>query len=111
MIVLEVNSFLRNKICFESFGGVKCHRYLSVIAPKLVSVSMILFTVWTYLNFIWNVNDNFLEALFSMQTATAFVMVTTLHASFLINRANFYLLFEDMQTIVNDSTYEPCVLN
>lgn len=111
MIVLEVSKTFQNLIGLESFGAGKFHKYLRIIAPKLVSVPTFLLTLWTTLNFIWNVNDNIVVALFSMQAASGFFTMSTLHASFLINHAHFYSLFDDLQAIVNDSTYESFVLN
>lgn len=110
MIVLEVSKIFQNLIGLESFGGGKYHKYFNIIAPSLVSVPTFLLTLWTTLNFIWNVKENILVALSSMQSASGFFMMTSLHWSLLINRAYFYSLFEDMQAIVTDSTYDSCGL-
>lgn len=111
MIVLEVNKSLQNLIGLAWIGGGKYHEHSRIIAQMLVSFSMFLFTLWTILNFVWNVNDNIVEALTSMRTAPAFFMTYSIHLSCLINRANFYSLFEDLQAIVDDSKYESCGLN
>lgn len=105
MVVFVVNNIFKNIIGLESLGGGKYHKYFSSIAPNLVSASMNLLTLWIFLNFIWNVNDNIDIALSSMQAALGFFVVTTVHGSLLINRTYFYSLFNDMQAIVDDSTY------
>lgn len=107
MIVLEVNKFFQY---LESFIGSRYQRFFSIIAPILIFVSMLLITFWIFLNFIFNFNDNIGIALSSLPTAFGFFMMTVLYGHFLINRDRFHSLFEDMQGIVNDSTYESCVI-
>lgn len=111
MIVFEVNKIFKNLVGLESVGGGKYHKYFSAFALNLVSVSMALLVLWTSLNFVRNVSENILEALASMQTVSAFFMMTSLRWSLLINRTNFYSLFEGLQAVVKDSTYETCGLS
>lgn len=101
MIVLEVNKIFQNLIGMEPFGPSKYHRYFN---PNSAFVSMFLLTLWTSLNFICNINEDIVEALSSMRTASGFFMMASLNWSFLINRAHFYSLFVDLQAVVNDST-------
>lgn len=111
IIVLEASKIFHNLIDLAWIRGDKYHKYFDMIVPNLVSVPTFLLTLWSTLNFIWNIKGNILVALTSMQTVLGFLMMTCLHWSLLINRAYFYSLFEDIQGIVNDSTYEPSELN
>lgn len=106
MLVLEINEIFQKLIDLQSFGGSKYHRYFTIIARILASVSMLLLTLWIFLNFIWNVNDNIEIALPSLSAAVGFYLATAQHCSLLINRAHFHSLFVDMQAIIDDSTYE-----
>lgn len=106
MIVLEIDKMFQNLFDLQSFGGSKYHRYFTNIARILASVSMVLLTLWIFLNFIWNVNDKIEIALPSLSAGVGFYLATAQHWSLLINRAHFHSLFDDMQAIIDDSTYE-----
>lgn len=111
MIVLEVNKVFQYLIGLESFGGGKYQRFFTNIAPIMPSMSMLLTSLWMFLNFIFNVNDNIQTALASLPGALAYIMLAILHWHLVINRIYFYSLFEDMQAIINESTYDFCSLN
>lgn len=105
MIVLEINKIFEEVIGLRLFSGSKYHRCITVTAPILMLGSMLLSALWASIIFIWNVNDNFQLALSSVLPFLGYFMLATVHGHFLINRAYFNSLFEEMQAIVNKSTF------
>lgn len=111
MIVLEVNRIFQNLIGLAWIRGGKFHEHSRIFAQILAFGSMLWLTLWLFLNFIFNVNDNIQMAFSSLPVAFGFVFLSSLNGRFLINRAHFHSLFEDIQRIVNDSTYDSCRLS
>lgn len=105
MIVLEINKIFEEVIGLHLFSGSKYHRCITVTVPVLMLGSMLLSAFWALLIFVWNFKDNIQLALSSVPPFLGYLLLAIVHGHFLINRAYFNLLFEDMQSIVNKSTF------
>lgn len=104
MIVFEVNKILGEVIGLKSIGDFKYRQYVVVGVPIFISVQMIFVTLLSFLNFVYNFNDNIHKALLSWAPTLGVAMYAMQYWHLLVNRAHFYSLFEDMQATINKST-------
>lgn len=101
MIVFEINKIFQKIIGLHSYGPGSHWGY--IIAPILVSIPMLLLVFSIVLNFILNIRDETNMIWSTLPTAIAIFIFNVLYWHLLINRRNFYSLFDDMQDIIGES--------
>lgn len=105
MIILEINKLFHEVIGLQSFQRSKYGGNIQIVVPFFVTVSLFGVASTSFVHFLLNVDDKILIALPSLQTVFAFPMIVLIYWYFLKFRADFYSLFDDIQAIIDESTW------
>lgn len=104
MIILETNKLFQKIVGLRLFGGGKYgYECFTIIVPFWAFFSMVFVALSSFLNFISNLNEDVGKALPSLLPALSFPMLNIIYWHLLMKRAHFISLFDDMQTVINES--------
>lgn len=102
MLIFEVNKSLQSLIGFDSRDPNNSHIDYRKAIP--FTLPMLLTFIAGLVNFVVNLDD-LNKATGSMHPLSCFVILFTIHWHLLINRTRFIDLMDDLNDIVNESTY------
>lgn len=100
MVAFEISKLLRKIAGDPKIGGAS--RYVYIIASVLTSLLMSSIILSLLVNVILDVNGNMPRALTALSPVFGLLPMIITHWHLFWNRSHLYLLFDDMETIVNE---------
>lgn len=100
MIILETKKIFREFIGLQSFGGSKYRGVIHCLVPIIFTSSALVVIFMSIMTYISNANQFWS----SVAPFVGYSMITTIYWDFVIDRNNFFSIFDDMEAVVNQST-------